>query len=461
MVLGWRLRRKSNKKKSLKAMKVEIPNHFLCPISFDLMKDPVTLSTGITYDRENIEKWLEEGNFTCPVTNQILHNFDMIPNHSIRKMIQEWGLENQKHGFQRIPTPRIPITPIEVTNILSFIESSSRQLDTSSCLEALKKIKQWGTESHHRNKRCMVANGAAEVLSAAFKSFATEPFEENSIVCEEILSNLAWMFPIGKIARNHLKSEASLRCMIQFLTRVETNISTKENSIKTLEELIIFYDVEDDQNQTYTLLEFLSKIEGVNEILMEFIQNKVSNKITKSTLMIIYQMVSTTPSLEITILSFLEMGLISSLLEILVDSHDDQENNKVIISERALGIMDSVLSYYQGRVKAYENDLTIPILVKKLLRVSNLATEFSVSSIWKLCMNGVVEQEKEELRSVVLVETLQVGGFQKLLLIIQVGCGYETKEKATEVLKLLNPYRPQLECIESIDYKSLQRFCFN
>ncbi|KAE8727189.1 E3 ubiquitin-protein ligase PUB22 [Hibiscus syriacus] len=36
---------------------IEIPSHFLCPISLQL-RDPVAISTGITYDRESIEQWL-------------------------------------------------------------------------------------------------------------------------------------------------------------------------------------------------------------------------------------------------------------------------------------------------------------------------------------------------------------------------------------------------------------------
>ncbi|GMJ03616.1 hypothetical protein like AT3G02840 [Hibiscus trionum] len=89
----------------------------------------------------------------------------------------------------------------------------------------------------------------------------------------------------------------------------------------------------------------------------------------------------------------------------------------------------------------------MPVLVKKILRISELATEYSVSAIWKL--------SKYEER--VLMEALQVGAFQKLLLLIQVGCSDETKEKATELLKLLNPYRPGLECIDSLDFKDIKR----
>ncbi|PKU81238.1 U-box domain-containing protein 21 [Dendrobium catenatum] len=47
---------------------LSIPSHFICPISLDLMQDPVTLPSGITYDRRTIELWLSSGHRTCPVT---------------------------------------------------------------------------------------------------------------------------------------------------------------------------------------------------------------------------------------------------------------------------------------------------------------------------------------------------------------------------------------------------------
>lgn len=85
--------------------------------------------------------------------------------------------------------------------------------------------------------------------------------------------------------------------------------------------------------------------------------------------------------------------------------------------------------------------------MKRLLRVSSLGSDHSVCAIWRLCKFG------EEM---VMVEALQVGAFQKLLLVLQVGCADETKEKATQLLKLLNPYRDVAKkCIDS-DFNNLK-----
>lgn len=73
-----------------------IPDDYLCPISLDLMRDPVIVATGQTYERGNIQKWLEE-NRTCPKTSQILPHTTLTPNFVLRSLIHQWceanGLE--------------------------------------------------------------------------------------------------------------------------------------------------------------------------------------------------------------------------------------------------------------------------------------------------------------------------------------------------------------------------------
>ena len=49
----------------------EVPDYFLCPITHDIMKDPVICIDGFTYERTAIEHWLEN-NQTSPITRQSL-----------------------------------------------------------------------------------------------------------------------------------------------------------------------------------------------------------------------------------------------------------------------------------------------------------------------------------------------------------------------------------------------------
>ncbi|XP_021813189.1 U-box domain-containing protein 17 [Prunus avium] len=69
---------------------ITIPKDFCCPISLDLMREPVIVSTGQTYDRSSISRWLEEGHCTCPKTGQMLPNTRLVPNRALRNLIMQW-----------------------------------------------------------------------------------------------------------------------------------------------------------------------------------------------------------------------------------------------------------------------------------------------------------------------------------------------------------------------------------
>ncbi|KAG8385395.1 hypothetical protein BUALT_Bualt03G0038600 [Buddleja alternifolia] len=73
---------------------ITIPKDFCCPISLDLMKDPVIISTGQTYDRASIARWMEEGHCTCPKTGQMLVHTKLMPNRALRNLIMQWCMAN-------------------------------------------------------------------------------------------------------------------------------------------------------------------------------------------------------------------------------------------------------------------------------------------------------------------------------------------------------------------------------
>lgn len=54
--------------------------------------DPVILATGHTYDRGSIERWLEQGHKTCPVTGMRLRHLELTPNFALRSAIQVGGV---------------------------------------------------------------------------------------------------------------------------------------------------------------------------------------------------------------------------------------------------------------------------------------------------------------------------------------------------------------------------------
>ncbi|KAF5797127.1 putative U box domain, armadillo-like helical, Zinc finger, RING/FYVE/PHD-type [Helianthus annuus] len=77
------------------------------------MKDPVIVSTGQTYERTCIEKWLEAGHKTCPKTQQNLTSTVLIPNYVLRSLIAQWCEANGIDPPQRAGRPTSACTPAE------------------------------------------------------------------------------------------------------------------------------------------------------------------------------------------------------------------------------------------------------------------------------------------------------------------------------------------------------------
>ena len=71
----------------------EPPADLVCPISQELMTDPVFTADGSTYDRPHIAKWLRT-HTTDPVTNASLQSKRLTPNRSMRSMVAEWRQKN-------------------------------------------------------------------------------------------------------------------------------------------------------------------------------------------------------------------------------------------------------------------------------------------------------------------------------------------------------------------------------
>lgn len=73
---------------------------FLCPLTKQVMRDPVTLENGQTYEREAIEKWFREctenrRRLVCPVTLRELRSTELSPSIALRHTIEEWSARNE------------------------------------------------------------------------------------------------------------------------------------------------------------------------------------------------------------------------------------------------------------------------------------------------------------------------------------------------------------------------------
>ncbi|KAJ6828889.1 U-box domain-containing protein 44-like [Iris pallida] len=72
---------------------------FVCPLTKQVMRDPVTIENGQTFEREAIEKWFKECNISkkrplCPITKKELNSTELNPSIALRNTIEEWTQRN-------------------------------------------------------------------------------------------------------------------------------------------------------------------------------------------------------------------------------------------------------------------------------------------------------------------------------------------------------------------------------
>lgn len=82
---------------------VPIPADLCCPLSLEIMIDPVIVESGQTYERAFIRKWIDLGLTVCPKTRHTLAHTNLIPNYTVKALIANWCESNNV----KLPNPMI------------------------------------------------------------------------------------------------------------------------------------------------------------------------------------------------------------------------------------------------------------------------------------------------------------------------------------------------------------------
>lgn len=98
---------------------VTIPADFCCPLSLELMTDPVIVASGQTYERAFIRNWIDLGLTVCPKTRQTLAHTNLIPNYTVKALIAHWCQSNSV----KLPDPSKSIYSNKPSSLLANAES--------------------------------------------------------------------------------------------------------------------------------------------------------------------------------------------------------------------------------------------------------------------------------------------------------------------------------------------------
>ena len=69
------------------------PSAFYCPITCEVMRDPLMCRSGLSFERNAIIEWLHNHS-TCPMTRQPMTVGDLVPNRALQERIRTWCNRN-------------------------------------------------------------------------------------------------------------------------------------------------------------------------------------------------------------------------------------------------------------------------------------------------------------------------------------------------------------------------------
>ncbi|KAJ8460945.1 hypothetical protein OPV22_033871 [Ensete ventricosum] len=392
---------------------MSIPELFRCPISLDLFADPVTLSTGQTYDRANIEKWLGYGNSTCPVTMQRLHDKSLVPNHTLRHLIRQWLLTASIHGDGSVLME--PINSMDIS--LSELKRNLRLPPTSTLttkLETLRIIKGLSSESSLRQASLVQAGFFQLLLHLLFQA----PVAHNAEVTELALDGVLNLLPSADLeSLNMLRKESSLTQLVFLLD--QSNVKIKTALCYLLETIATC-------SATQELCLMLGRRQRVLQVLVSLLQHKSEAQASEAAVRAVCNLCSS----EANRATAIREGAVDGLIAYLSDTGcAPRSRNRS--AARALATLEVLLGLEIGKRKMNRNPGAIETLVKMVFRIPSDqgGSEHAVGSLLLVCCDSAGVRR----------EAIDAGVLTKLLLLLQSQSSAQAKTKARALLKLLIP----------------------
>ncbi|XP_031101064.1 E3 ubiquitin-protein ligase PUB24-like [Ipomoea triloba] len=401
---------------------IEVPKYFLCPISLQIMADPVTAVTGITYDRESIQQWLSRAEeATCPVTKQALpRDAELTPNHILRRLIQAWCIANTERGIDRIPTPKSPLLKSQV---LKLIRETKKPPPTF--MAALGKLDSLAKEDDDKNRKCMGEAGVVKamvfLILRCFKDGRVEGVEEGF----RVLCNV-WLWSPTSVNKEVVEENHHDLIQAIFWVLESENIG---NRAKTYAIMAMRKVSSSAEVTSSILLEKLTP-ENFRQLISLLRTKKISQQATKASLQVLIE-ASPWGRNKVKII---EANAISELLEL------ELSNPEKRVTELTFQLLASLCSIADGRQELLKHAAAIAVISKRTLRVS-AATDESAVQILAMIAKWSATRE-------VVQEMLRVGAVSKLCMLLQAVCEVHLKKRAREILRLHSTAWSNSPCIQ-------------
>lgn len=233
---------------STDSLRVEpIYESFLCPLTKQIMRDPVTLESGATFEREAILKWFKESDssgrsLVCPITRKELSSTELNPSIALRNTIDEWMHRNEA---AKLDVARKSLT------------SENSEHDILQALEYVVEICQRSRSSRHVVRKL----GLISLISELLKNSSTK-------VRQKALESLCFVAKDDNDNKDEIAAGDNIRTIVKFLSH--GHVQEKEQAASLLYEL----------SQYKPLSEKIGSVPGAILILVGLSSSKIENLLT-------------------------------------------------------------------------------------------------------------------------------------------------------------------------------------
>lgn len=220
---------------------------FVCPLTKQVMHDPVTIESGQTYEREAIEKWFKEckengRKLVCPSTLKELRSTELNPSIALRNTIEEWTTRNDS---AQLDIARRSLTP------------TSSEKDVLQALNYIQHICQKSRSNKHLVRNAELIPMIIGVLKSSSRRVRCKALDTLRIVAEEDADN-----------KEVIAEGDTIRTIVKFLSHEQSK--EREEAVSLLYEL----------SKSEALCEKIGAVNGAILILVGMTSSNSENILT-------------------------------------------------------------------------------------------------------------------------------------------------------------------------------------
>ncbi|XP_059459937.1 U-box domain-containing protein 44 [Corylus avellana] len=220
---------------------------FVCPLTKQVMRDPVTLENGQTFEREAIEKWFKEckesgRKLVCPLTLKELRSADLKPSIALRNTIEEWTARNEA---------------VQVDMARRSLNLGSSDGDVLQALKCVQYVCQKSRSNKHVARNAGLIPLIVDMLKSSSRKVRCKTLETLRIVVEDDVEN-----------KEMLAEGDTVRTIVKFLSHELSK--EREEAVSLLYEL----------SKSEMLCEKIGSVNGAILILVGMASSKSENLLT-------------------------------------------------------------------------------------------------------------------------------------------------------------------------------------